>query len=78
MDPYPTPDPTPFFNDVKDVKKIIVFSFFSFLSTPKYIIFSLKLFNKIFVQILFCQALFPSAQDKDPDQDPEPEPDPHL
>jgi hypothetical protein len=29
-DPDPTPDPTPFFSDFKDAKKIIFFIFFSY------------------------------------------------
>ncbi len=33
-DPDPTPDPTPFFSDFKDVKKIIFFIFFSY-NLPK-------------------------------------------
>jgi hypothetical protein len=31
LDPDPTPDPTSFFNDFKDVKKIIFFHIFFFL-----------------------------------------------
>ena len=64
MNPDPTPDPTTFFSDFKDEKK---FSLHFFLLTyPQYIIFSLKNSNfllKFCVKILFCQALFQSAQD---------------
>ncbi len=67
-DPYlwlidldPDPVPAPFFNDFKDVKKI----FFFLITHPQvlvpYIIISLKI--KFFFLILFCQALFHSAQD---------------
>jgi hypothetical protein len=45
-DPDPTPDPTPFLNDFKDVKKIMFFIFFliTYPLVPiiPYIIFSLK------------------------------------
>jgi hypothetical protein len=40
MDPEPTPDPIPFFSDLKDAKKLI-FSIFFLLTYPRHI-FSLK------------------------------------
>jgi hypothetical protein len=66
MDPDPTPDPTPFFSELKDEKKIIFFIFFSYdlpagtLSSVSKILF----FAKFFVLKFYCilQALFQSAQ----------------
>jgi hypothetical protein len=65
-DPDPTPDPTPFFNDFKDVKKNYFFKFFSNnLSTGTVHHLQSKKFHfllNFYVKILFCQALFQSAQ----------------
>ncbi len=63
--PDPTPDPTPFFNDFKDVKKKFFFKFFSYnvpTGTSSSVLKMLFLL-KFCVKILFCQALFQSAQD---------------
>jgi hypothetical protein len=65
MDPDPdsTPDPTPFFNNLKDVKKFffIFFSFNLFTGTSS-LVFQIKFLLKFCVKILFCQALLQSAQ----------------
>jgi hypothetical protein len=63
-DPGPTPDPTPFFNDFKDTKKN-VFLFFSYNLPTGTSSSVLKIYFllKFCVKILFCQALFQSAQD---------------
>jgi hypothetical protein len=54
-DPDPTPDPTPFFNDFKDVKNIFFIFFYCNLSTG-------TSSSSFCGKILFCQALFQSAQ----------------
>jgi hypothetical protein len=57
----PTPDPTSFFSDFKDAKKIIFFHIFFLTTYLWHIIFSLKKFNflhKFSVKILFCKHYF--------------------
>ncbi len=49
-DPGPVPDPTPFFNDFKDVKQIFFFLFFSY-NLPTGTTPSLKKFNFL---LKFC------------------------
>jgi hypothetical protein len=62
MDPD-TPDPTPFFSDFNDAKKLFFSLFFFFLLlTHRHRIFSLKKFLHKFVLNLYLQALFQSAQ----------------
>jgi hypothetical protein len=51
MDLDPAPDPTPFFSDFKDAKKIIFFIFFSYF-------LSAGTLSSVFI----LQALFQSAQ----------------
>jgi hypothetical protein len=67
MDPDPTPDPTPFFSDLKDGKKSFFFICFSYKLTRRHIIFSLKNFA--------CKHYFSPLnnfmrKEKDPDPDP--------
>jgi hypothetical protein len=86
------PDPTPFINDFKNVKKIF-FSYFFLITYPQYIIFSLK--NLIFYKILVLKFYFVKhyfsplktfmGKGKDPDPDPyfflvnpDPDPDPEA
>jgi hypothetical protein len=69
MDPDPTPDPTPFFSDFKDAKKIFFPIFFSY-NLPTGTATSVLKFNllKFCVKILFCKYYFRKV--KDPDTDP--------
>jgi hypothetical protein len=63
MDPAPaqTPHPTPFFSDVRDAKKIILFF--------RHIIFSLFVLKFYFVSNLSVRNIF-MKKGKDPDPDP--------
>jgi hypothetical protein len=80
MDPDPTPDPTPFFSDFEDSKKIFFFPYFFYYNLPAGTLSSflkIKLFAKNFVLNFISQVLFHSAQHllrkgKDPDPDPHP------
>ncbi len=61
LDPYHWPiDPTPFFDDLKDVKKLF-FSYFFLITYPQVHHLQSQKFNflpKFCFKILFCQALF--------------------
>ncbi len=66
LDPYHWPiDPTPFFDDLKDVKILIFIIFFLITYPQVHHLQSQNLYflPKFCVKILCCQALFPSAQD---------------
>jgi hypothetical protein len=59
MDPNPDPDQTSFFNEFKNVKKIIFFIFFFSFNLPTVhnlhsSVLKIKFFAKILVKILFC------------------------
>ncbi len=62
LDPAPTPDPTPFFSDFNNAKKIFFSYFFSFsYSLPAGTLSSvlkIKYFAKFCVKILFCKHYF--------------------
>jgi hypothetical protein len=79
-DPDQTPDPTYFFNDFKVVKKICSLFFSYNLPTgTSSSVLKIYFLLKFCVTILFCQALFQSAQDiYEKKKDPDPDPDPHL
>jgi hypothetical protein len=64
-DLYLTPDPTHIFNDFKDVQKNYFFLiFFLYLPTgTSYSVLKIYFLLQFFVKIIFCQALFQSAQD---------------
>jgi hypothetical protein len=52
MDPDPTPDPTPFFSDLKDEKKKKIFPYFFLINYPQAHYLRSKKFN-FFAKILF-------------------------
>jgi hypothetical protein len=73
-------DPTPFFSDFKDTKKI-----FSFIYFPNNLpagtissILKIKFFGEFCVKILFCnQSFSPLNTFMRKEKDPDPEPDPY-
>ncbi len=84
-DPYlwlmdPAPDPTPFFSDLEDAKKIIFFLIFFLITYPQaHYLESYKLVfcQNFCVKILFCKHYFSplntfmrKGKDLDPDPDP--------
>jgi hypothetical protein len=75
MDPDPISDPTTFFIDFKDAKKIF-FSYFFLITYPQAHHLQTKKFNflqRLCVQILFCRHYFSLLRRKgnmDPDPDP--------
>jgi hypothetical protein len=69
MDPDPTTDPTPFFSDFKDAKKIQIFSYNLPAGTLSFLKYNFLL--NFCIKIFFMQAFFHSAQHrKGKDADP--------
>ncbi len=69
MDPDPTPDPTPFFRDFKDAKKIIFSPYYFLITYQLSSVLKIKFFAKL-LKILFCKHYFRKGKD--------PEPEPYL
>jgi hypothetical protein len=61
MDPDPTPDPTPFFSDFKDVNFFHIFSYYLPEGTS-FSVLKIKFFAKILRKNFILQALFQSVQ----------------